>query len=78
MTDLSPVYTKCRTPSAPVPLHMNSPARRIHDHGLQCLRLDSKLTPFCFTHLVTPINPLKLASSLACSRFTQCQLSEIG
>jgi hypothetical protein len=57
MTDLSPVYTKCRTPS------MNSPARRIHDHGLQCLRLDSKLTPFCFTHLVTPINPLKLASS---------------
>jgi hypothetical protein len=46
MTDLSPVYTKCRTPSAPVPLHMNSPARRIQDHGLQCLRLDSKLTPF--------------------------------
>jgi glycosyltransferase involved in cell wall biosynthesis len=57
---------------------MNSPARRIHHHGLQCLRLDSKLTPFCFTHLVTPINPLKLAFSLACSRFTQCQLPEIG
>ena len=63
---------------AMVPLHVNSPARRIHHHGLQCLRLDSKLTPFCFTHLVTPINPLKLAPSLACSRFRSCQLPEIG
>jgi len=60
-----------------VPLHVNSPARRIHHHGPQCLRLDSQLTPFCFTHLVTSINPLKLASTLACSRFTHCQLPEI-
>jgi predicted O-linked N-acetylglucosamine transferase (SPINDLY family) len=36
------------------------------------------LTPFCFTHLVTSTNPLKLAPSLACSPFTHCQLPEIG
>ena len=36
------------------------------------------MTPFCFTHLVTSIESLKLASSLACSRFTPCQLPEIG
>jgi hypothetical protein len=40
--------------------------------------LDSELTSFCFTHLVTSIDPLKLAPSLACGRFKTGQLPEIG
>ena len=40
--------------------------------------MDSKLTSFCFTHLVTSIIPLKLAPNLACSQFRPCQLPEIG
>ncbi|WP_396435889.1 hypothetical protein, partial [Limnohabitans sp.] len=40
--------------------------------------LDSELASFGFTHLVTSVNPLKLATSLACGRFMQRQLPEIG
>jgi hypothetical protein len=40
--------------------------------------LSLNLTPFSFTHLVTPSNPLKLACSLACRPFMACQLPEIG
>ena len=36
------------------------------------------MTPFCFTHLVTSTNPLKLAPSLACGPFTLYQLPKIG
>jgi len=36
------------------------------------------LAPFGFTHLVTSVNPLKLATSLACRRFVRLQLPEIG
>ena len=64
--------------SAMVPLHVDSTAWGVHRHGLQGLRLDSELTPFCFTHLVTSTNSLKLAPSLACSRFMRRQLPEIG
>jgi len=39
-----------------------------HHHGLKGLRLDSELVPFGFSHLVTSVNPLKLATSLACRR----------
>jgi hypothetical protein len=42
------------------------------------LTLSLNLTPFSFTHLVTPSNPLKLACSLACRPFMACQLPEIG
>ncbi len=61
-----------------VPLDVDSTAGGIHHHGLKSLRLDGDLTPFCFTHLVTSVNPLKLAPSLACSRFVRLQLLEIG
>jgi predicted nucleic acid-binding protein len=40
--------------------------------------LDSALAPFGFTHLVTSVNTLKLATSLACRRFVRLQLPEIG
>ena len=63
---------------AVIPLHVNSTARRVHRHGIQCLRLNRQLTPLCFTHLVTSINPLKLPPGLAYSRFRPCQLPEIG
>ena len=63
---------------AVVPLHMNSTSWGVHHHGLQGLRLDLLPPPFCFTHLVTSVNPLTLATSLACSRFRLCQLPEIG
>jgi hypothetical protein len=42
------------------------------------LRLNSALAPFGFTHLVTSVNPLKLATSLACRRFVRLQLLELG
>ena len=61
-----------------VPLHVDSAARRVHRHGLQGLRQHRSFAPFCFTHLVTPANSLKLAPSLACSRVTWLQLPEIG
>jgi hypothetical protein len=41
------------------------------------LRLNSALAPFGFTHLVTSVNPLKLATSLACRRFVRLQLLEL-
>ena len=53
-----------------VSLHMDPTARCVHHHGLKALRLNKQLTPFGFTHLVTSLNPLKLAPSLACSWFT--------
>jgi hypothetical protein len=36
------------------------------------LTSNPKLTPFSFTHLVTPSNPLKLALSLVRSGFVAC------
>jgi hypothetical protein len=61
-----------------VPLDVDSTSGGVHHHGLKSLRLNSALAPFGFTHLVTSVNPLKLATSLACRRFVRLQLPEIG
>ena len=61
-----------------IPLHVDSTTGGVHHHGLKGLRSNKELTSFGFTHLVTSVNPLKLALSLACSRFTWLQLPEIG
>ena len=63
---------------AMVPLDVDSTAGGVHRHGIKSLRLDSDLTPFCLTHMVNSVNPLKLAPSLACGRFVRLQLLEIG
>jgi hypothetical protein len=49
---------------------VDSTSGGVYHHGFKGLRLNKKLTPFGFTHLVTSVIALKLAPSLACSRFT--------
>ena len=56
-----------------VPLDVDSTAGSVHHHGFKGLRLNQQLTPFGFTHLVTSVNPLKLAPSLASRWFTSHQ-----
>ena len=42
------------------------------------LTMNQQLTPFGFTHLVTSVNQLKLAPTLASRWFTSLQLPGIG
>ena len=61
-----------------VPLHMNAAPGRVHCHGLCSLCLQGRLPSFCFTHLVTPANPLKVAPSLALRSIYRFQMPERG
>ena len=55
-------------------LHVHSTTRGIHHHDIRALRLHSNLPPFCLTHLVTSLIPVKRPNSLPCGRFMWCQL----
>jgi hypothetical protein len=57
---------------------MDAAPRCVHCHGLSGLRLQGRLPSFCFTHLVTPAYPLKVAPSLALGSIHRLQLPERG
>ena len=73
LAEESQLRIRCGTRTV-VLLHVHSSTRGIHHHDIRALRLHSNLPPFCLTHLVTSLIPVKRPNRLPCGRFMSCQL----